>query len=97
MMGGEHAATSMYTLWLLSSTDFKPLFSLYTSPHTSVFLTSFMSIVFFSLINFDLYDHYDDCCVPLRIDNSGRSVIYTFDHNSQTMLVTIVCDIPSYR
>ena len=31
----------------------------------------------------------------LRIDNSGRSVIYTFDHNSQTMLVTIVCDIPN--
>ena len=33
----------------------------------------------------------------LRIDNSGRSVIYTFDHNSETALVIITCDIPNKR
>ena len=35
--------------------------------------------------------------VGLRIDNSGRSVIYTFDHNSETALVIITCDIPNKR
>ena len=33
----------------------------------------------------------------LTIDNSGRSVIYTFDHNSETVLVMITCDIPNKR
>ena len=33
----------------------------------------------------------------LRIDNSGRSVNYTIDHNLETMLVTIACDIPNKR
>ena len=33
----------------------------------------------------------------LRIDNSGRSVICTFDHNSETVLVKITCDIPNKR
>ena len=33
----------------------------------------------------------------LRIDNSGRNVIYTFDHNSETALVIITCDIPNKR
>ena len=33
----------------------------------------------------------------LRIDNSGRSVISNFDHNSKTMLVIITCDIPNKR
>ena len=33
----------------------------------------------------------------LRIDNSGRSVIYTFDHNSETALVIITCDIPNEK
>ena len=32
----------------------------------------------------------------LRIDNSGRSVIYTFDHNSETVLV-IICYIQNKR
>ena len=36
-------------------TDFKPFFSLYTLPHTSVGLTSCFSIAFFSLITFDPY------------------------------------------
>ena len=35
--------------------------------------------------------------VILRIDNSGRSVIYNFDHDSETMLVIITCDIPNKR
>ena len=34
---------------------------------------------------------------PLRIDNSGRSVIYTFDHKSETVLVLITCYIPNKR
>ena len=38
-----------------------------------------------------------DCCLSLRIDNSGRSVIYTFDHNSEAVLVMITCDIPDKR
>ena len=33
----------------------------------------------------------------LRIDNSGRSVIYTFDHKSETVLVIITCYIPNKR
>ena len=33
----------------------------------------------------------------LRIDNSGRSVIYTLYHNSETALVTITCNIPNKR
>ena len=33
----------------------------------------------------------------LRIDNSGRSVIHTFDDNSETMLVTIIYDILNKR
>ena len=33
----------------------------------------------------------------LRIDNSGDSVIFTFDHNSETVLVIIACDIPNKR
>ena len=33
----------------------------------------------------------------LRIDNSGRSVIYTFDDNSEIMLVTIIYDILNKR
>ena len=33
----------------------------------------------------------------LRIDNSGCSVIYTFDHTSETPLVIITCDIPNKR
>ena len=33
----------------------------------------------------------------LRIDNSGRSVIHTFDDNSETMLVTIMYDILNKR
>ena len=37
-------------------------------------------------------DFYD-----LRIDNSGRSVNYTIDHNSETILVTRTCDIPNKR
>ena len=35
--------------------------------------------------------------VRLRIDNSGRSVNYTIDHNSGTMLVRITFDIPNKR
>ena len=30
----------------------------------------------------------------IRIDNSGRGVNYTFDHNSETILVTMTHDIP---
>ena len=45
-------------------TDLKPFFSLCTSPHTSVGLTSCVSIVFFSLKNVDLYDHFAAYCVP---------------------------------
>ena len=33
----------------------------------------------------------------LRIDNSGRRVNYTIDHNLETMLVTITCDIPNKK
>ena len=33
----------------------------------------------------------------LRIDISGHSVNYTIDHNSETMLVTITCDIRNKR
>ena len=33
----------------------------------------------------------------LRIDNSGRSVIYICDHNSQTVLVIITYNIPNER
>ena len=33
----------------------------------------------------------------LRIDNSGRSVIYTFGHKSETVLVIITCNIPNKR
>ena len=33
----------------------------------------------------------------LRIDNSGRSVIYIFDHNFEIVLVIITCDIPNKR
>ena len=33
----------------------------------------------------------------LKIDNSGRSVIYTFYHNNETVLVMITCDIPNKR
>ena len=36
-------------------------------------------------------------CFPLRIDNSGHSVIYSFDHNSETALVIKTCDIPNKR
>ena len=35
--------------------------------------------------------------IVLRIDNSGRSVIYTFYHNSETTLAMITCDIPNKR
>ena len=31
------------------------------------------------------------------VDNSGRSVIYTFDLNSETVLVIMTCDIPNER
>ena len=34
------------------------------------------------------YDHYE-----LRRDNSGCTVNYTIDHKSETILVTITCDI----
>ena len=47
-------------------TDFWPFFSLYTLPHTSVGLTSRISIVFFSLKIVYPYDHYAACCVPLK-------------------------------
>ena len=47
-------------------TDFLPFFSLYTLPHTSVGLTSCISIVLFSLNFFDPYDHYAAGCVPLN-------------------------------
>ena len=33
----------------------------------------------------------------LRIDNSECCVIYTFDHNSETALVIITCDILKKR
>ena len=33
----------------------------------------------------------------LRIDNSGRSVIYICDHNSQTVLVIMTYNIPNER
>ena len=33
----------------------------------------------------------------LRIDNSGRSVIYTFDHEPETVLIIITCNIPNKR
>ena len=33
----------------------------------------------------------------LRIENSGRSAIYTFDNNSETVLVIITFDIPNKR
>ena len=33
----------------------------------------------------------------LRIDNSGRSVIYTFDHSSETVLAIMTYDIPNER
>ena len=33
----------------------------------------------------------------LRIDNSGRSVIYTFDQNSGAVLGIITYDIPNKR
>ena len=46
-------------------TDFKPFFSLYTLPHISLVLTSYISIVFFTLTKFDPYDHYAACCVAL--------------------------------
>ena len=32
-----------------------------------------------------------------RIDNSGCSVIYNFDHKSETVLVIITCIIPNKR
>ena len=46
--------------------DFKPFFSLHTLPHTSVGLTSYISIVFFSLKLFDPHDHYAARCIPLK-------------------------------
>ena len=33
----------------------------------------------------------------LRIDNSGRSLIHTFNNNFETVLVIIMCDIPNKR
>ena len=35
--------------------------------------------------------------IALRIDNSGRSAIYTFYHNSETLIVMIAGDIPNER
>ena len=35
--------------------------------------------------------------MTLRIDNSGHSVIYTFDQKSETVLVIKACDIPNKR
>ena len=40
---------------------------------------------------------FKDNSLSLRIDNSGRSVIYTFDHNSETVLVIITYNIPNKR
>ena len=37
------------------------------------------------------------CNGPLRIDNSGRSVIYTIDHESETVLIIITCNIANKR
>ena len=42
------------------------LFSLYILLNTSVGLTSCITIVFFSLTNFDPYDHYAACCVIFK-------------------------------
>ena len=41
--------------------DFKPFFSLNTLPHTSVGLTSCISIVLFSFEYFDSFDNYAAC------------------------------------
>ena len=62
------------------------------------------------MINNNLYNYSDgreihqnhkaifvDKWALLRIDNSGRGVIYTFDHNSETVLVIITCYIPNKR
>ena len=39
-----------------------------TLPHTSISLTSCISIVFFSFEYFDTYDHYAACWVTLTAD-----------------------------
>ena len=52
-------------------TDFKPFFSVYTLPHTSVGLTSYISIVFFSLKEIDPYDPSAACWFPLTLPNPG--------------------------
>ena len=47
--------------------EFDTFFSLYNLPHTSVGLTSCISIVFFCLKNVDPSDHYAVCCVPFPL------------------------------
>ena len=49
-----------------------------------------MELQFLTICHFHIHFH-------LRIDNSGRSVIYTFDHKSETVLVIITCNIPTER
>ena len=34
---------------------------------------------------------------PLSIDNSGRSVIFAFNHTPRTMQVMVACDVPNHR
>ena len=56
---------------------FSYFYSLYTLPHTSVGLTSCISIAFFSFQYFDLFDHYAACWFPLRSKDSFEIITVT--------------------
>ena len=51
---------------------FKPFFSPYTLPHTSVGLTGCISMFFFSFENVDSFDLFAACYVPL---NAGADTV----------------------
>ena len=57
-----------------------------TLPHTSVGLTSCISIVFISLKHFDRYDHNAACCVPLIL-MSVRSMSHVHPHVTASKLL----------
>ena len=59
--------------------------------------TTLLYVVFMFKITLKIATNAYHAISPESIDNSGHSMIYTFYHNSETLIVILACDIPNKR
>ena len=97
-MAGKHKYSVLRILWPRLQWTFEYSDHFYQD---TINLYCFIILPFYLLI-YDIlailiYGQKVLANISLRIDNSGRSVIYTFYHNSETASVMITCAIPNKR